>query len=162
MFCIKGWRGLSKLYAMTFLFTSYIEITFRSSEDLTLPLSSLATLRLMHDCLPVCRLRYRSTQPSRKCELLYFENINRAQQDNVIRRAAHYGYSMKSLYCIRLHQALITLFKCLSGTGPTYIGNLFKHRHTPYGLRGEGLNLELPNFHLKFKNNSFTYLLTKL
>ena len=70
--------------------------------------------------------------------------------------------SMKSLYCRRLHQALIPLFKCLTGTGPTYIGNLFKHRHTPYGLRGEGLNLELPNFNLKFKKNSFTYSLTKL
>ena len=35
-------------------------------------------------------------------------------------------------------------------------------RHTPYGLRGEGLNLELPNFNLKFKKNSFTYSLTKL
>ena len=33
--------------------------------------------------------------------------------------------------------------------------------HTPYGLRGEGLNLELPNFNLTFKN-SFTYSLTKL
>ena len=70
--------------------------------------------------------------------------------------------SMKSLYCRRLHQALIPLFKCLTGTGPTYIGNLFKHRYTPYGLRGEGLNLELPNFNLKFKKNYFTYLLTKL
>ena len=35
-------------------------------------------------------------------------------------------------------------------------------RHTPYRLRGEGLNLELPNFNLKFKKNSFTYSLTKL
>ena len=42
------------------------------------------------------------------------------------------------------------------------IGSLFKYRHTPYRLRGEGLNLELPNFNLKFKKNSFTYLLTKL
>ena len=70
--------------------------------------------------------------------------------------------SMKSLYCRRLHQALILLFKCLNGTGPTYIGSLFKYRHTPYRLRGEGLNLELPNFNLKFKKNSFTYSLTKL
>ena len=38
--------------------------------------------------------------------------------------------------------------------GVTYIGNLFKHRHTPYGLRGEGLNLEVPNFNLKFKKSS--------
>ena len=29
-------------------------------------------------------------------------------------------------------------------------------------LRGEGLNLELPNFNLKFKKNSFIYSLTKL
>ena len=29
-------------------------------------------------------------------------------------------------------------------------------------LRGEGLNLELPNFNLKVNNNSFTYSLTKL
>ena len=28
--------------------------------------------------------------------------------------------------------------------------------------RGEGLNLELPKFNLKFKTNSFTYSLTKL
>ena len=70
--------------------------------------------------------------------------------------------SMTSLYCRRLHQALILLFKCLNGTGPTYIGSLFKYRHTPYRLRGEGLNLELPNFNLKFKKNSFTYSLTKL
>ena len=59
--------------------------------------------------------------------------------------------SMTSLYCRRLHQALILLFKCLNGTGPTYIGSLFKYRHTPYGLRGEGLNLELPNFNLNLK-----------
>ena len=45
---------------------------------------------------------------------------------------------------------------------PTYNGSLFKYRHTPYRLRGEGLNLELPNFNLKFKKNSFTYSLTKL
>ena len=70
--------------------------------------------------------------------------------------------SMTSLYCRRLHQALILLFKCLNGTGPTYIGSLFKYRHTPYRLRGEGLNLELPNFNLKFKKNSFTYSLTNL
>ena len=70
--------------------------------------------------------------------------------------------SMTSLYCMRLHQALILLFKCFNGTGPIYIGSLFKYRHTPYGLRGEGLNLELPNFNLKFKKNSFTYSLTKL
>ena len=43
-----------------------------------------------------------------------------------------------------------------------YIGSIFKYRHTPYRLRGEGLNLELPNFNLKFKKNSFTYSLTKL
>ena len=70
--------------------------------------------------------------------------------------------SMTSLYCRRLHQALILLFKCLNGTGPTYIGSLFKYRHTPYRLRGEGLNLELPNFNLKFSKNSFAYSLTKL
>ena len=35
------------------------------------------------------------------------------------------------LYCRCLHQALILLFKCLNGTGPTYIGSLFKYRHTP-------------------------------
>ena len=70
--------------------------------------------------------------------------------------------SMTSLYCRRLHQALILLFKCLNGTGPTYIASLFKYRHTPYRLRGEGLNLELPKFNCKFKKNSVTYSLTKL
>ena len=70
--------------------------------------------------------------------------------------------SMTSLYCKRLHQPLILLFKCLKRTGPTYIGSLFKYRHKPYRLRGEGLNLELPNFNLRFKKNSFTYSLTKL
>ena len=68
--------------------------------------------------------------------------------------------SMTSLYCKCLHQALILLFKCLNGTGPTYIGSLFKYRRTPYRLRVEGLNLELPNFNLKFKKNSFTYSLS--
>lgn len=34
--------------------------------------------------------------------------------------------SMKSLYCRRSHQVLILLFKCLNGTGPTYIGSLFQ------------------------------------
>ena len=70
---------------------------------------------------------------------------------------------MTSLYCRRLPQALIlVLFECLNATGPTYIGSLFKYRHTPYRLRGEGLNMEPPNFSLKFKKNSFTYSLTKL
>ena len=46
--------------------------------------------------------------------------------------------------------------------GPPYRGNLFKYRHTPYGLRGEGSTLELPNFNLKFqKKHSFSYLCTK-
>lgn len=35
--------------------------------------------------------------------------------------------------------------------GPPYRGNLFKNRHTPYGLRGEGSTFELPNFNLKFQ-----------
>ena len=100
---------------------------------------------------------------SRRWQLLCFENNIRAQQfksmsyDELLTTA-----SMTSLYCRRLHQALILLFKCLNGTGPTYIGSLFKYRHTPYRLRGEGLNLELPNFNLTFKKNSFTYSLTKL
>ena len=34
--------------------------------------------------------------------------------------------------------------------GPPYRGNLFKNKHTPYGLRGEDSTLELPNFNLKF------------
>ena len=59
--------------------------------------------------------------------------------------------SMKSLYCRRLHQALILLFKCLNGTGPTYIGSLFKYRRTPYRLRGKDLNLELPNLILNLR-----------
>ena len=70
--------------------------------------------------------------------------------------------SMISLYCRRSHQALILFFKCLNGTSPTYIGSLFKYRHTPYRLRGDGFNLELPKFKLKFKKNSVTYSLTKL
>ena len=69
---------------------------------------------------------------------------------------------MTSLYGRRLNQALILLFRCLNGTGPTYTGSFFKYKLTPYGLRGEGLNLELRNFNLKFKKNSFTYSLTKL
>ena len=70
--------------------------------------------------------------------------------------------SMTSLYCRRLHQASILYFECLNGMGPTYIGKLFKYRHTPYRLRGEGLNLELPKFNLKFKKNSFIFSLTKI
>ena len=70
--------------------------------------------------------------------------------------------SMTPLYYRRLHQASILHFECLNGMGPTYIGNLFKYRHTPYRLGGQGLNLELPKFDLKFKKNSFIFSLTKL
>ena len=72
--------------------------------------------------------------------------------------------SITSLYCRSLNQSLILLLKCLNGTGPTYIGSLFKYRHTPYRLRDEGLNLELIKFNLKFKifKNSVTYSLTRL
>ena len=110
----------------------------------------------------VCRHGQRSTQSSRRWQLLYFENITRTKKaisyDELLTTA-----SMKSSYCRRLHQALILLFKCLSGTGPTYIGNLFKWWHTPYGLWGEDSNLELPNFNLaKFKRKALTYLSTKL
>ena len=54
--------------------------------------------------------------------------------------------SMTSLYCRCLHQALILLFKCLNGTGPTYIWSLFKYGQKTDRLRGKGLNLELPKF----------------
>ena len=47
--------------------------------------------------------------------------------------------SMTSLYCRRLHQALILLLKCLDGTGPTYIEGVFKYRHTPYTAKRRGL-----------------------
>ena len=47
--------------------------------------------------------------------------------------------SMTSLYCRRLHQALILLLKCLDGTGPTYIESVFKYRHTPYTAKRRGL-----------------------
>ena len=45
---------------------------------------------------------------------------------------------------------------------PPYRGNLFKNRHTQFGLRGEGSTFELPNFNLKFQKNSLSYLCTKL
>ena len=61
---------------------------------------------------------------------------------------------MKSLHCKRLTQALILLFK-MHRMGPPYRGNLFKNRHTPYGLRGEGSTLELPNFNLKLKKKKW-------
>ena len=57
---------------------------------------------------------------------------------------------------------ITVVLQMLKWYGTTYIGSLFKYRRTPYRLRGEGLNLELPNFNLKFKKNSFTYSLTKL
>ena len=72
----------------------------------------------------------------------------------------------EELFILKTINFLIWFLKCLNGTRPTYIGSLFKiiniGLHTPYGLRGKGLNLELPNFHLTFKKNSFTYSLTKL
>ena len=40
----------------------------------------------------------------------------------------------------------------LNGTGPTYVGSLFKH--TLYALRGEGLILELPNFNQGYLNSA--------
>ena len=54
-------------------------------------------------------------QPSQKWQLLYSVLRTLIGLTTVI---------MKSLHCRRLHQAFILLFKCLSSTGPTYIGNL--------------------------------------
>ena len=48
--------------------------------------------------------------------------------------------SMTSLYIRRLHQALTLLLRCLNGTGPTYIGILFKYSGTP--LYGHPLNAD--------------------
>ena len=70
---------------------------------------------------------------------------------------------MKSLYRQRLNQALMLLFKCLKGMEPSYLGNLFKYRHTPYGLRGEAClwNCLILTFKVK-KAFFFSYLFTKL
>ena len=69
---------------------------------------------------------------------------------------------MKSLYRQRLNQALILLFKCLKGMEPSYLGNLFKYRHTPYGLRGEACLWNCLILTLKLKRHFFSYLFTKL
>ena len=69
---------------------------------------------------------------------------------------------MKSLYRQRLNQALILLFKCLKGMEPSYFGNLFKYRHTPYGLRGEACLWNCLILTLKLKRHFFSYLFTKL
>ena len=63
---------------------------------------------------------------------------------------------MKSLYRQRLNQALILLFKCLKGMEPSYLGNLFKYRHTPYGLRGEACLWNCLILTLKLKRHSFS------
>ena len=70
---------------------------------------------------------------------------------------------MKSLYRQRLNQALMLLFKCLNGMEPSYLGNLFKYRHTPYGLRGEACLWNCLILTLKLKRHFFfSYLFTKL
>lgn len=70
---------------------------------------------------------------------------------------------MKSLYRQRLNQALMLLFKCLKGMEPSYFGNLFKYRHTPYGLRGEACLWNCLILTLKLKRHFFfSYLFTKL
>ena len=69
---------------------------------------------------------------------------------------------MKSLYRQRLNQALMLLFKCLKGMEPSYLGNLFKYRHTPYGLRGEACLWNCLILTLKLKRHFFSYLFTKL
>ena len=69
---------------------------------------------------------------------------------------------MKSLYHQRLNQALMLLFKCLKGMEPSYLGNLFKYRHTPYGLRGEACLWNCLILTLKLKRHFFSYLFTKL
>ena len=69
---------------------------------------------------------------------------------------------MKSLYHQRLNQALMLLFKCLKGMEPSYLGNLFKYRHTPYGLRGEACLWNCLILTLKLKRQFFSYLFTKL
>ena len=59
---------------------------------------------------------------------------------------------MKSLFELLVLTSVAAVKNCLNSMGPTHFGSLFKYRHTLYKIRGEGLNLELPNFNLGYPN----------
>ena len=52
---------------------------------------------------------------------------------------------------------LILLFKYIRNIGPKYIRDYFSIRETSDNLKGNGVNLCIPKFHLNFMRNTFTY-----
>ena len=69
---------------------------------------------------------------------------------------------LDTLECRKKQQSLILLFKCIRNIGPKYIRDFFSIRETSYNLRGNGVNLCVPKFNLKFMRNFFTYKCAQL
>ena len=51
---------------------------------------------------------------------------------------------LDTLQCRKNQQSLILLFKCITNIGPKYIRDFFSIRETSYNLRGNGVNLCVP------------------
>ena len=61
-----------------------------------------------------------------------------------------------TLECGKKQQSLILLFKCIRNIGPKYIRDFFSIRETLYNLRGNGVNLCVPQkFNLNFMRNFY-------
>ena len=59
-------------------------------------------------------------------------------------------------------QALVLLYECMNGQGPSYLSERFNVLNVDYDLRGGGPRLKLPPFILECLHKSFSYICARL
>ena len=69
---------------------------------------------------------------------------------------------LQTLQARRCFQALVLLYKCINGQGPSYVSELFNVLNVHYDLRGGGSRLKLPPFNLECLHKSFSYICIRL
>ena len=69
---------------------------------------------------------------------------------------------LQTLLARRRFQALVLLYKCMNGQGPSYLSERFNVLNVDYDLRSGGSRLKLPPFHLECLHKSFSYICASL
>ena len=69
---------------------------------------------------------------------------------------------LQTLLARRRFQALVLLYKCMNGQGPSYLSEQFNVLNVDYDLRGGGSRLKLPPFNLECLHKSFSYICASL
>ena len=69
---------------------------------------------------------------------------------------------LQSLQSRRQFQALVLLYRCMNGQGPSYLSERFNVLNVNYDLRGGGTRLKLPPFNLEYQHKSFSYICARL